>query len=251
MGALHDGHLSLVDRARQDADAVVVSIFVNPMQFGPKEDFGAYPRQLAADAALCARAGVGLVFAPARAAMYPPGFETHVEVGQLTTRWCGASRAGHFRGVTTVVLKLLNAAMADVAVFGEKDWQQLQAIRRMARDLDHPTAIVGAPIVREADGLAMSSRNAYLTSDDRARALAIARSVQAARIGVAAGVRDADTISDGVARAIESAGGRVDYVAVVDPDSLEPVAAIAAPARLLVAAFFGRTRLLDNIALSP
>lgn len=249
MGALHAGHLSLVDVARQHAEAVVVTIFVNPLQFGPSEDFDRYPRQLLADAELCHRAGVGLVFAPERSAMYPAGFQTHVEVEQLTRGLCGASRPGHFRGVTTVVLKLLNLAMADAAVFGEKDWQQLQAIARMALDLDHPTAIVGAPIVREPDGLAMSSRNVYLSPDERQRAATIHRALQAAREQVLAGQRDAGMVRGQIAETIAASGGRVDYVEVADPHSLQPLDRIDRPARALVAAFYGRTRLLDNLAL--
>ena len=184
MGALHAGHLTLVTAARQHAEAVIVSVFVNPMQFGPKEDFAAYPRPFEKDCALCAAAGVDLVYAPTAATMYPPGFQSHVAVEQLTQGLCGAARPTHFRGVTTVVLKLLNIAQADVAVFGEKDFQQLQTLKRMAQDLDHPTAVLGAPIAREPDGLAMSSRNVYLTAEERQAAPAIFRALTAAQAAV-------------------------------------------------------------------
>ena len=196
------------------------------------------------------QAGVAAVFAPERAAMYPAGFQTHVEVEQLTLGLCGASRRGHFRGVTTVVCKLLNLAMADVAVFGEKDWQQLAAIRRMALDLDHPTRILGGAVVREPDGLAMSSRNVYLDADARQRAAGICASLRAAQAAVRAGDRDAGAVRSMIVAAIEAAGGRVDYVELVDPDLLTPVADLGQPTRAIVAAWFGGARLLDNLALN-
>lgn len=251
MGALHQGHLSLVHLARQHADRVAMSIFVNPLQFAPSEDFGAYPRQLAADCAVAASAGVDLIFAPRPETMYPPGFQTHVEVEQLTQFLCGASRPGHFRGVTTVVCKLLNLVLADVAIFGEKDWQQLQAIRRMALDLDHPTAILGGPIVREANGLAMSSRNAYLSAEQRERAAAIWQSLQAVSRAVKAGERDVVTLQAQMRAAIEAAGGRLDYADLRDAESLEPLDRVDRPARALIAAFFGPARLIDNCAIAP
>lgn len=251
MGALHEGHLSLCEVGRRHAEVVIVTIFVNPLQFGPQEDLGRYPRQLAIDCDLCSERGVDLVFAPDVREMYPDGFQTHVEVGAIAERWCGASRPGHFRGVATIVTKLLNMAMADVAVFGEKDYQQLQVIRRLAADLDHPTTILGAPIAREPDGLAMSSRNVYLDVDERHRALAISRALAAARQRVLAGERDAEALGRDIAAAISAAGGRIDYAAVVDASSLEPMARLDRPARVLVAAYFGRTRLLDNCALQP
>lgn len=249
MGALHAGHMALIDLAKQQADRVIVSIFVNPLQFGPKEDFSAYPRQLQADSQLCAEHGVAAIFAPDADTMYPQGFQTHVEVEQLTLGLCGASRPGHFRGVTTVVLKLLNLVMADVAVFGLKDYQQLQAIRRMCLDLAHPTQICAAPIVREADGLALSSRNVYLRGDERQAARAISQALFIAQRAVAAGERSAAALQVQISTAIEAAGGKVDYAAIVHAESLQPIAVVEQPARAIVAAFFGRPRLLDNVDL--
>ena len=251
MGALHAGHMTLVDTARAHAEVVVVSIFVNPMQFGPKEDFSAYPRPFEDDCALCARHGVDLIYAPTPGTMYPPGFQSHVEVEQLTQGLCGAARPTHFRGVTTVVMKLLNIAMADVAVFGEKDYQQLQALKRMALDLDHPTQVLGAPIARELDGLAMSSRNVYLTADERRAATVIVRSLRAAQAQVAAGERDPARIAAALRTAMTAAGGRVDYVELVDPQTLQPLTTLDRPARAIVATWFGRARLLDNMDLLP
>jgi pantoate--beta-alanine ligase len=251
MGALHAGHMTLVTAAREHADAVIVTIFVNPMQFGPKEDFAAYPRPFENDCALCAQHGVGLIYAPTPQTMYPPGFQSHVEVEQLTQGLCGAARPTHFRGVTTVVMKLLNIAMADVAVFGEKDYQQLQALKRMASDLDHPTQILGGAIAREADGLAMSSRNVYLTAAERAAAPVIVRSLRAAQALVAAGERDVPALVAQITAEHTAAGGRVDYVQIVDPDTLQPLAEIDRPARVIVATWFGRARLLDNMDLLP
>ena len=251
MGALHAGHMTLVAAARHHADVVIVTVFVNPLQFGPKEDFAAYPRPFDKDCALCAQAGVELIYAPTPQTMYPPGFQSHVEVEALTQGLCGAARPTHFRGVTTVVLKLLNIAMADVALFGEKDYQQLQALKRMALDLDHPTQVLGVAIAREPDGLAMSSRNVYLTAAERQAALAIVRSLRAAQAAVRAGERDAAQLAAAMAAAMTAAGGRVDYVAIGDPQSLQPVATVAQPARAIVATWFGRARLLDNADLLP
>lgn len=251
MGALHEGHLQLVDCARRHADRVVVTVFVNPLQFAAHEDLDRYPRQLARDCAACATRDVALVFAPEAAAMYPPGFQTHVEVAGVQQGWCGASRPGHFRGVATVVTKLLNLVMADVAVFGEKDWQQLQVIRALVRDLDHPTRIVGAPIVRESDGLAMSSRNVYLSPDERQRALAIPHGVARLQAQVAAGERRAEALLAPLREGIAAAGGRLDYVGLAAAETLQPLAILDQPARVLVAAFFGQTRLIDNAGLMP
>lgn len=245
MGALHTGHLSLVDIAKQHADLVVVTIFVNPLQFGPSEDLERYPRTLASDCQQCRERGVALVFAPPAAAMYPEGFQTHVEVEHISVRWCGASRPGHFRGVATVVNKLLNLALADVAVFGEKDWQQLAVLRRMARDLDHPTRVLGAPIVRDADGLALSSRNVYLSPQQRSQALVLHHGIQQFRQSARNG-QDLRILEQQFAGNIVEAGGRVDYAAAVDAETLEPLQSLDRPARLLVAAWFGQTRLLDN-----
>ncbi|MEL6316257.1 MAG: pantoate--beta-alanine ligase [Pseudomonadota bacterium] len=249
MGALHAGHLSLVEIARARADRVVATIFVNPTQFGPNEDFDAYPRDEAADAAKLAAAGCDLLFAPAVSEMYPDGFATEVRVrGPLTETLCGAARPGHFDGVGQVVSKLLNQAQADLAVFGEKDWQQLAVIRRVARDLDIPTQILGAPTLREADGLAMSSRNRYLSAEERAAAPALHRAIAQAAAGVAAGADPAAACA-AAAEDIAAAGCRaVDYVEARGADDLSPLAAAPppAPARVFAAAWLGRARLIDN-----
>lgn len=250
MGALHAGHLSLVQIAKQHASLAVVTIFVNPLQFGAHEDLDLYPRTLQSDCAQCAAAGVAAVFAPSATAMYPQGFQTHVEVSEVSQRWCGASRPGHFRGVATVVTKLLNLAMADVAVFGEKDWQQLAVLRRMASDLDHPTRLLGGPIVRDADGLALSSRNVYLTAEQRRQALVLPHGIARLQRQAAQG-GDLQRLQAELAEQIAAAGGRVDYAAAVDAATLEPLQRLDRPGRLLVAAWFGQTRLLDNAALEP
>ncbi|MSP92997.1 MAG: pantoate--beta-alanine ligase [Myxococcales bacterium] len=248
MGALHRGHMALVEAGHRSADAVVVSIFVNPLQFGASEDLDRYPRTLPADLELCGAHGVACVFAPSATEMYPEGCATRVQPGPVADRWCGAARPGHFTGVATVVLKLLNLAGADVALFGEKDWQQFQVIRSLARDLDHPTRIEGVPIVRDPDGLALSSRNRYLSAEDRRAALVISRALHAAQ---AASLRDAAKLEAAIVASIAAAGGRIDYVGIVEAATLEPVAVVARPARALVAAWFGPARLLDNIALNP
>jgi len=251
MGALHDGHLSLVRLALRDCDRAAATIFVNPRQFGPREDFSAYPRAEAADAGMLARAGAHLLFAPPPDEMYPPGHVTTVAVGGTLTRGlCAPFRPGHFEGVATVVCKLLLQALPDRAWFGEKDWQQLQVIRRMALDLDVPVAIEGGPTVREADGLAMSSRNAYLSAAERRSAASLPRIMEDAARRIAAGA-PADPALDDARRALLAAGfTSVDYVALCDGDSLAPLAAAAPGARLFVAAHLGRTRLIDNRALS-
>ncbi len=251
MGALHHGHMSLVHLAAQQVDGIALSIFVNPKQFGPNEDLAKYPRQFEADCALCAQAGVAAVFAPTVGEMYPHGFQTRVEVERLQTRWDGQSRPGHFAGVATVVLKLLNLAMADVAVFGEKDWQQLAVLRQLARDVCHPTRIVGAPIARDADGLAQSSRNVYLSTDDRQRALAIHRGLREVAALADAGESRTAPLLAVLRRRIEGAGGRIDYAAIVEVATLEPVEVLDRPARALVAAWFGVPKLLDNWPLGP
>lgn len=251
MGALHCGHISLVQLAQQHADAVAVSIFVNPLQFGPNEDLAKYPRQFESDCAQCAAADVAVVFAPTVAEMYPAGFQTRVELPQLAARWDGASRPGHFAGVATVVLKLLNAAEADVAVFGEKDWQQLQIIRQLVADVGHSTEIIAAPIARDPDGLALSSRNAYLSADERQRALAIHRGLTDLQRAAAAGRTDTAQLMDEFRATVERAGGRVDYAAIVDPATLEPLATLDRPARAIAAAWFGTPKLLDNCQVSP
>jgi len=249
MGYLHDGHVSLMRAARDRAERVVVSIFVNPLQFGPNEDFARYPRNLEADLARCAEAGVDEVFHPDAAAFYPPGFQTHVEVTQVSQGLCGGRRPGHFRGVATVVYRLFQLLQPDVAFFGEKDFQQLRVIQRMTADLGLPIEIVGRPIVREPDGLAMSSRNAYLTAADRPQALALFRGLSAAREAYAAGERMPGRLIERCRSALRAAGTREDYVELCDPETLQPLASevrTGAESRLLVAAFVGKTRLIDN-----
>jgi pantoate--beta-alanine ligase len=252
MGNLHEGHLALVDEARAQADRVVVSVFVNPTQFGPNEDYDAYPRTLDADADAVAGRGADAVFAPTVATMYPAGgsLDTRVEVPSLTDRFCGIARPGHFTGVATVVCKLLNIARPDVAVFGRKDYQQLLVIQRLVADLNMPVTIRGAPIVREADGLAMSSRNNYLTDDERRRAPALYRALQQAgtRLGNGeAGPRDVEAEAW---RALADAGLEPEYFTVADPETLEPAAAGEGALVILAAAWLGRARLIDNHELA-
>lgn len=249
MGALHDGHLTLVREARKQAEHVVVSIFVNPRQFGPGEDLDAYPRTEARDAALLAGEGVALLWAPDAATMYPAGAATTVSVGGLDAVLCGAARPGHFDGVATVVAKLFNQVGADVALFGEKDWQQLAIIRRMARDLDFAGEIIGVPTVRESDGLAMSSRNAYLTAEQRAVAAALPRTLHVVAARIAAGEAVADALAAGRAAILAAGFASVDYLDLRDGGSLAALDAGSAGARLFVAARIGSTRLIDNIAL--
>jgi pantoate--beta-alanine ligase len=251
MGWLHDGHLALVAEARRRCPTVVVSIFVNPTQFGPNEDFDRYPRDLDRDCDLLASAGGAIVFAPTPAAMYPPGHQTRVEVEGVSRPLCGATRPGHFTGVATVVLKLLSIVAPDVAVFGEKDWQQLVVIRRMVRDLDLPVEIVGHPIVREADGMALSSRNAYLSPDERGRAVCLHRALLAGRDLVHGGERGAGRVTAAMRSIIEAAGGAPEYVAAVDPDTLADRSVIDAPTLLALAARLGPTRLIDNLLVDP
>ncbi|MGB3722284.1 MAG: pantoate--beta-alanine ligase [Pacificimonas sp.] len=248
MGALHDGHLALVARGRAEADRTVTSIFVNPTQFGPGEDLDRYPRQESADAEALEGAGCDLLYAPDAAEMYPDGFATTVGVDGLTDMLCGASRAGHFDGVATVVAKLLNQARTNVAIFGEKDWQQLAVIRRMSRDLDIATRIVGAPIVREANGLAMSSRNRYLSADDRAAAGTLPSALNSAAGAIARGSDVTAALGDARQRLI-AAGFDVDYLELRGANDLALLTDIDRPARLFAAARIGGTRLIDNVAV--
>jgi pantoate--beta-alanine ligase len=251
MGALHEGHLALVREAKKRAGFVVVTVFVNPTQFGPNEDFGRYPRDLAGDMAKVQDAGASAVFAPDGSAMYPAGDETRVKVGALSVPLCGQFRPGHFEGVATVVAKLFVLAGASVAVFGRKDYQQLAIVRRLAADLLFPVEVVGHPIVREPDGLAMSSRNAYLSPEERQRALALSKGLSAAARLFAAGERDAAVIRDAALAVIEPAATSVDYVDVTDPEKLTPHGngSVGERALLAVAARIGSTRLIDNMVL--
>lgn len=249
MGALHEGHLSLVDEAKRRAAFVAVSIFVNPLQFGPKEDLDRYPRTLDADLELLRARGVDVAFAPAPGSMYPPGFDTRVEVGALTESLEGAFRPDHFRGVTTVVAKLFGLVGSSVALFGRKDYQQWRVLERMARDLDMPVEVVGMPTVRERDGLALSSRNRYLDESSRGRALAIARGLRAAWDAYHAGERDPAELEVIVAAPVGEAFDRVDYVAARDAETLEVLVGESDTIVLLVAAHLGRTRLIDSCVL--
>jgi pantoate--beta-alanine ligase len=252
MGALHDGHMALVGAARAAARRVIVSLFVNPTQFGPAEDFGSYPRDEAADAAKLRSAAVDLLFAPTVDEMYPSGFATTVTVAGLGDGLCGPHRPGHFAGVASVVTKLLLQSLPDVAFFGEKDYQQLQVIRRCARDLDVPVRIAGVPTVREADGLALSSRNVYLSPEQRRAAPVLASVLGAIAERLQ---RHPDAVAGEIAqglRTLADAGfAPIDYLAVVDAETLQPVARIAGPARVLAAAHLGRTRLIDNLPVRP
>jgi pantoate--beta-alanine ligase len=250
MGALHEGHLSLIRHARGQCDRVVVSLFVNPAQFNERSDLERYPRSEERDAELAAEAGADVLFAPSVEEVYPPGFATAVEVLGVTERLEGAARgAEHFRGVATVVTKLLCMAMPDVAYFGQKDAQQVVVIRRLVEDLNLPVRIEALPTVREPDGLAMSSRNALLSGDDRARALALALALDAARELAATGERSAETLLAAARAAMDASGVRPEYVTLVDRDTLEPLQALAGEALLAIAARVGPVRLIDNAVL--
>jgi pantoate--beta-alanine ligase len=251
MGALHRGHISLVEAARAACTRSIATIFVNPKQFGPREDFSRYPRQEERDRALLEAAGCDLLFAPPVGEMYPAGFSTTVSLAGVTDRWEGEARPGHFAGVATVVAKLLLQAMADKAFFGEKDYQQLRSVTRMARDLDIPVEIGGCPTVREADGLALSSRNVYLTAEERKIAPALHRAIAA----LAAAAREGKDIGAAVAAGSQSllkAGfASIDYLALVDAETLAPLAKLDRPGRVLAAAKLGAVRLIDNVAAMP
>lgn len=252
MGYLHEGHMSLVRLARREADAVIVSVFVNPTQFSPNEDLAKYPRDFERDRARCEAEGADVVFHPAAADVYVPGHSVYVVEESLGRGLCGASRPGHFRGVCTVVAKLFNLALPHVAVFGEKDAQQLRIIRRMARDLNFPVRIVAAPTLREPDGLAMSSRNTYLSPEERRDALCLRRALDRAEERFALGERDAEGLRKAMAGVLVAyPRARIDYADIVDDESLEPVTAITRPALVALAVFVGRTRLIDNTVLRP
>ena len=246
MGALHAGHMALVTQAKTIADHVVVSIFVNPIQFGPNEDLARYPRREAEDSAFLVDAGVAALWLPGVETMYPDGFATKVSVAGLGDGLCGAARPGHFDGVATVVAKLLSQVKPDIALFGEKDWQQLAIIRRMVRDLNLDVDIAGAPIVRDPDGLALSSRNAYLSAEQRSAALALPQSLQKAVAELESGAGVSATLAAAKLALLEAGFASVDYVALVDAASLMPFEMLAGEARILAAARVGTTRLIDN-----
>ena len=252
MGALHDGHLALLRAARGKADVVILTIFVNPTQFGPSEDLARYPRDESGDLARARGAGIDLAFCPDAAAMYPPGSQTFLEVRELQKPLCGASRPGHFAGVATVVAKLFHITQPHVAVFGEKDYQQLAIIRRMTRDLDFGIEIASVPIVREADGLALSSRNAYLSSEQRRAALSLSAGLAAAEAAFAAGERRAAALVAAAAAPVRAEpAARIDYLELRDAVELTELTAVERPAVLAMAVFVGTTRLIDNRVLAP
>jgi pantoate--beta-alanine ligase len=252
MGALHEGHTALVKRARQECSRVIASVFVNPKQFGPKEDYQKYPRDLEKDAAKLAAVGVDVLFAPETADVYPDGFRTYVNVEGISERLEGRSRPGHFRGVSTVVLKLFEIVQPHFAYFGRKDAQQVRIISEMSRDLNLDAEIVVCPIVREADGLALSSRNAYLSAEERKAATVLHRALVAARNELSAGVRDALQVQDVMWRIIEAEPlARMDYAEIVSADTFEPVVRVARPSYAVLAVFVGKTRLIDNLLIAP
>lgn len=251
MGALHAGHMALIEEARKRTPHVVASIFVNPMQFGPAEDLAHYPRRLAKDSAMLTEAGCTLLWAPEVDTMYPEGFATTISVKGLTEAFEGAVRPGHFDGVATVVAKLFNQVRPDIAFFGEKDFQQLAVIRRMVTDLDLGIEIIGVPTQRDEDGLALSSRNVYLTEAERAQARALPRALGEAAGAIEAGGDVAEALAKAEAALLKGGFESVDYVALVDAETLAPIHGLDGPARLLAAARMGATRLLDNIAVTP
>lgn len=252
MGALHAGHLSLVELAHKYASHAVVSIFVNPTQFGPSEDYLKYPRPLEEDLAKCRAAGVDFVFAPSADEMYRPGSpDVVIDLPQLTTVLEGKHRPGHFRGVCQVVAKLFNIIQPTAAIFGQKDFQQLRVLKAMVEALDWPIGVIGAPTMRDPDGLAMSSRNQYLSSEDRARALTISRALGLAKDEFDSGVRQANRLATTIQRTLLEQHLNIDYVAAVDPTTLKPVDVIIAPTLLAIAARVGKTRLIDNLLVDP
>ena len=247
MGYLHEGHKSLIDAARKENDRVVVSIFVNPMQFGPNEDLATYPRDLEKDAALCEGAGVDIIFHPEPEEMYADGFCSYVDMNGLTTELCGKSRPVHFRGVQTVVLKLFHIVTPDRAYFGQKDAQQLAVVKRMVKDLNVDTEIIGCPIIREADGLAKSSRNTYLSKEERKAALVLHRSLEAGKALVQAGEKSAEQIKQAIVQEIEKEPlAKIDYVDVVDFDTITPIDTLSGNVLAAIAVYIGKTRLIDN-----
>lgn len=249
MGALHEGHASLIRRSAAENAATLVSVFVNPTQFGPNEDLARYPRTLEADLALCEAAGATAVFTPDKEMMYPTGFRSWVIVDELGDRLCGASRPGHFKGVTTIVAKLFNIANPTRAYFGQKDAQQALILRRMVRDLDMPIELVICPIIREPDGLAMSSRNRYLNEDERKRATGLHKALAEVEKLFKAGTTKTSILRPAVVTILDEHIDKLDYAEIVDPDTLEPVDKVDRPALVAVAAFVGSTRLIDNVLL--
>jgi pantoate--beta-alanine ligase len=252
MGALHEGHAALVERARKECSRVIVSVFVNPKQFGPNEDYKKYPRNLEKDAERLAAIGVDVLFAPETADVYPEGYRTYVSVEGISERLEGRSRPGHFRGVATVVLKLFEIVQPHYAYFGRKDAQQVRIICEMARDLNLEVEIVVCPIVREADGLALSSRNAYLSPEERKAAIVLYRALSAAKSEVTAGVRDALELQSAMRRVLEGEKlARVDYAEIVGAETFERVVRVAQPCYAVLAVFIGKTRLIDNSLIEP
>jgi pantoate--beta-alanine ligase len=249
MGALHEGHMALISEAKNRAERVAASIFVNPTQFGPGEDFGRYPRQERTDAQMLEEAGCSLLWAPSVHDIYPDGFSTTVKVAGVSERWEGDARPGHFDGVATVVLKLLLSVRPDIALFGEKDFQQLAVIRRMVADFGLPVEIIGVTTVREPDGLALSSRNAYLLPEERQQAVALPRALEAARAAILSGATIGEVLDEAQQTLREAGFSRVDYFALVDAATLEPLNAAGGDMRLIAAAVIGTTRLIDNIAV--
>jgi len=249
MGALHAGHMKLVEEARRQADSVAATIFVNPAQFGPNEDFSRYPRREAEDARMLEQAGCDLLWMPSASDIYPKGFSTSVHVAGVSDRWEGQARPGHFDGVATVVAKLLISVRPDVAMFGEKDFQQLAVIRRLVEDLNIGTQVAAVPTVREEDGLALSSRNAYLSEDERRRAAALPRALEYARGAILDGTPVSLALDTGRKSLVEAGFSRIDYFALVNAETLEPLEAPAGAMRLVAAAVIGPTRLIDNLAL--
>ncbi len=251
MGYLHEGHKSLIDAARRENDRVAVSIFVNPMQFGPKEDLASYPRDLEKDARLCEAAGVDLIFHPEPEEMYADGFCSYVDMDGLTTELCGKSRPTHFRGVQTVVLKLFHIITPDRAYFGQKDAQQLAVVKRMVKDLNVDTEIIGCPIVREADGLAKSSRNTYLNAQERQAALVLSRSLAAGKKLTDAGEKNAAAVIGAIKAEIEKEPlAKIDYVDIVDFETITPVERIGESTLVAIAVYIGKTRLIDNMIIT-